>query len=225
MNSPKIAVQYIGHEQEPVAIIDNFSPDAEHLRQYAEHATFVPDDLYYPGIKAALPAGYFSAVQNVLATAMCDVFSFSSGADVLRASYAIVTTPPHLLSLEQRLPHVDALDPGRMAILHYLALDNNDGTAFYRHRATGYESVDEARGSAYFTALNEDLRKYGAPADAYICGDTPIFEQTGRVDGRFNRALIYRGHILHSGAISAGRELPSDPRTGRLTIASFLTAT
>lgn len=225
MNSPVIAIQYFGHEQQPIAIIDNFAPDPHHLRQFAECAAFSPNDLYYPGIKAALPLDYFSAVQNVLATVMCDVFGFSSGADVLRTSYAMVTTPPHLLSLEQRLPHVDALDPGRMAILHYLALDDNDGTAFYRHRSTGYESVDEARSPTYFAALNEDLHKYGAPPAAYICGDTPIFEQTGRVDGQFNRALIYRGRTLHSGAISAGRALPEDPRTGRLTVASFLTAT
>lgn len=224
MNCPTITVLTVGYEQELVAVIDDFAPDPDYLRAHAADATFVSSDLYYPGIKAALPQDYFRSVQSTIAAVMHDIFRFAKGADVLRASYSITTTPRHLLSLEQRMPHIDALDSGRMAILHYLSLDDIAGTMFFRHRSTGYETLNEARSADYFDSLNADLRKHGIPPAAFICSDTPIFEQTGHVDGRFNRALIYRGCVLHSGAIGSDHKLSADPRSGRLTIASFLAA-
>lgn len=224
MRDSTVDVRYFGREREPVAIIEGFSPDPDRLRRIAAGAVFLEHDLYYPGVKAGVPADYFNEVRDIIASVMREVFSMKEGADVIRASFSIVTTPPHQLSIEQRLPHVDSIESGRMAILHYLALDDQDGTAFYRHRSTGYETLDAARSDGYFKALNADLLRCGAPPLSYICGDTPLFEQIGHVEGAFNRALIYRGRLLHSGAISAGRDLSADPLRGRLTIASFLAA-
>ena len=224
MSSPSFDVWCFGREREPVVVIENFAPDPEQLRRLAAGAVFAGQDLYYPGIKADAPVDYFDGVTDIIATVMREVFGMKKGADVIRSAFSIVTTPPQLLSIEQRLPHVDSLEPGRMAILHYLAPEDRDGTAFYRHRSTGFETLDAERSDAYFAALNADLRLTGAPPPAYLCGDTPIFEQTGSIEGAYNRALIYRGRTLHSGAITAGRDLPPDPLRGRLTIASFLTA-
>lgn len=222
MSGASIDVRYFGCEREPIAIVEGFSPNPERLRNVAAGAAFADHDLYYPGVKAPIPADYFSDSREIIASVMQDAFGMESGADVLRASFSIVTSPPHQLSIEQRMPHVDSIEAGRMAILHYLALDDTDGTAFYRHRSTGYETLNAARSDDYFKALNDDIRRLGAPPPAYICGDTPLFEEIGHVDGAYNRALIYRGRLLHSGAISAGRELSADPLRGRLTIASFL---
>lgn len=222
MSRPSLAVLTIGEEKAPLAVVDDFAPDPDFLRRFAETAPFTAGDLYYPGLKAPLPAGYFESVNPVIAAVMVDVFGFVKGADVLRASYAIVTTPPEKLSIEQRLPHVDSLTPGRMAIVHYLSPDDGDGTSFYRHRATGFEALNEARSNIYFNRLNAELLRQGEPPAAYMNGDTPLFERIGHVGARFNRAAIYRGDILHSGAISADSPLSPSPREGRLTIASFL---
>lgn len=224
MSGPSLEVRHLGREREPVAIVEGFSPNPERLRNIAAGAAFADHDLYYPGVKAPIPADYFNEARDIIAFVMREVFGMEKGADVLRASYSIVTTPPHQLSIEQRLPHVDSIEAGRMAILHYLALDDQDGTAFYRHRSTGFETLDAARSDDYFKALNADILRCGPLPAAYICGDTPLFEKIGHVDGAYNRALVYRGRLLHSGAISAGRELPADPLRGRLTIASFLAA-
>ncbi len=224
MAGAAINVTAIGCELEPVVTVEDFAPDPHGLRRHAAGASFAPDDLHYPGVKAALAPGYFDALQPVIATVMREVFGFRQGANVLRATYSLVTTPPHLLSIEQRMPHVDAVEPGRMAILHYLALDDGDGTGFYRHRSTGFETITPERSAAYFASLEADLAKHGPPPDAYINGDTAIFERMAHFEARFNRALIYRGRLLHSGAISPGRNLPCDALTGRLTIASFLAA-
>jgi len=223
-NPPSITVRLVGHEREPVAIVENFAPDPEALRAAAARAAFAPDPRHYPGIRAALPADYMAGVRPALSEVMREVFGFTRGARVLGANFAMVTTSPEALSLEQRLPHVDALDPGRMAIVHYLSPGDTDGTAFYRHRATGFETITAARSAAYFAALNADLAAHGQPAAAYLCGDTAIFEQTGVIGARFNSALIYRSRVLHSGAISAGRVFASDPLTGRLTVTCFLAA-
>ncbi|OQW60439.1 MAG: hypothetical protein A4S17_00670 [Proteobacteria bacterium HN_bin10] len=224
MTSPSVSVASVGQERETVVVIDDFAPDPHSLRQQAAKAAFARDELHYPGVKSPAPAHYFEAVQPIIASVMRELFGFRQGASVLRATYSLVTTPPDLLSVEQRLPHVDALEPGRMAILHYLALDDDDGTSFYRHRSTQFETLTAERSGAYFDSLNADLAEHGPPPAAYINGDSAIFERTAHFEGRFNRALIYRGRLLHSGAIRADRELFSDPAIGRLTVTSFLSA-
>ena len=152
------------------------------------------------------------------------VFGISDKVAVLDATYALVTAAPDALTREQRLPHVDALEPGRIALIHYLVPGGGDGTAFYRHRSTGFETIDRARSAAYFAALNDDLRTHGPPPAAYLNGSTAIFERTGHFDGLFNRALVYRSRILHSGAIGGDQPLTADPKTGRLTITGFFAA-
>lgn len=221
MTGPRVTVRGIGNEGEPVAIIDDFAADPGALRAFAAGQDYGPAGRHYPGIKAALPDGYMRSQGTLIATICREVFGVHEKLSVLEARFSIVTAPPASLSLEQRLPHVDALEPGRLALIHYLVPDETDGTAFYRHRATGFETVDAARSDAYFAALNRDMKDIGQPPMAYIAGDTPLFVQTGYVAGAYNRALLYRGRLLHSGAIAPDAALPADPTTGRLTVTGF----
>ena len=66
------------------------------------------------------------------------------------------------------------------------------------------------------------MAKHGLPPAAYISGDTPIYQQTARYEGVYNRALIYRGYTLHSGVIPADLDFSADPSIGRLTANTFL---
>lgn len=122
----------------------------------------------------------------------------------------------------QRIPHVDALAREGFATIHYLFKGNLGGTAFYRHRATGYESLDETRGPEYFRLLEAQSAGPDAPDVNYINGDTPLFEQIARAEGTFNRMLVYRRNSLHSGSIDSSFVPDADPRTGRLSINSFI---
>jgi hypothetical protein len=142
-----------------------------------------------------------------------------------RALWSVAATPPGQLSLAQRIPHIDGVTEGMIAIVHYLARDDFGGTSFYRHRSTGFETVDESRHRRYLDALKRDFATHNEPPAAYIEGDTPLFERTAGYDAIFNRAIIYRSSLLHCADLPNGTVLPADPRTGRLTIASFLTAT
>ena len=217
---PDIVARRIGAEQQPVVTVDGFHPDPDALRVAAANTPFGPARRHYPGLRAPLPADYFQRVRPVLAPVLRDVFG-QAAIDLIDASFSIVTTPPADLTLEQRLPHVDAVDAGRIALVHYLKPEDNRGTAFYRHRATRYETIDTARSKVYFSRLEEELRA-DLPAAGYIDGDTRLFERIAHVEARYNRAVIYRSALLHSGSIPPGATLGSDPATGRLTVTAFL---
>lgn len=218
---PTVTVHRIGEEGEPVAVIENFAPEPGALRDDAAARVFRPDAGHYPGVKAAVGQDYLTRQWSVLAPIFKQVFGISDKVRVLDATYALVTAAPDVLTLEQRLPHVDALEPGRIALIHYLVPGGGDGTAFYRHRSSGFETIDRARSAEYFAALNDDLRTHGPPPTAYLNGSSALFERTGHFDGQFNRALVYRSRILHSGAIGGDQPLTADPRSGRLTITGF----
>ena len=221
MNRPDISARRIGNEQEPVAVVDGFHPDPDALRAAAAATAFGRAHRHYPGIRAGLPDDYFVAVRPALTLVLRDVFA-AERADLLDASFSMVTAAPETLALEQRLPHVDAVALGRIALVHYLSPDDADGTAFFRHRATGFETIDEARSAAYFASLDGQLRGGATPPAAYMSGSTDLFEEIWRADARYNRAVIYRSALLHSGAISPGARLDADPATGRLTVTAFL---
>jgi hypothetical protein len=134
--------------------------------------------------------------------------------------YSLVTTPPEQLASIQRVPHVDSLARTGLASIHYLFKAPLGGTAFYRHRQTGFESIDESRADVYFPRLEQQRERLPATA-GYINGDTEEFEQIASEEGVFNRMLVYRRNMLHSGCI--GRQFVPDPNpaSGRLSINCF----
>ncbi|WP_010164976.1 DUF6445 family protein [Sphingomonas sp. PAMC 26617] len=224
MSGPSVAARRIGREAEPIAIIDHFAPDPEALRRFAARQRFAPAGRHYPGIKAALPPDYMPTQGPLIGKILREVFGVAGKVSILEADFSIVTALPSSLSIEQRLPHVDALESGRLALVHYLVPGGTDGTAFYRHRSTGFETVDTARSATYFASLRRDLSE-GAVPEAYITNDTLLFEQTASLPGVYNRALLYRSRMLHSGAIGEDATLSDDPATGRLTVTGFFSTT
>lgn len=220
--SPRIVARTIGAEAQPLAVIDDFASDPDALRAAAAAARFGPAGHHYPGIRAPLPADYLRQRSPLIADALRDVFGHRGATEVVDAGFSIVTTPPAALSLPQRLPHCDAFGATRIALIHYLSPDGGDGTAFYRHRSTGFETIDETRAPVYFERLEGELAG-NAPPRAYIADDTALFERTLLADARYNRALLYRSFVLHSGAIAPDAVLLPDPARGRLTVTAFFT--
>ena len=219
--SPEVTLRSIGRDGEPLAVLDGFAADPDALRAAAAAASFQPALNHYPGVRAPLPEAYLRDQTPAIAAALKTAFGHAGGFSVIDASFSIVTTPPAELTPPQRLPHCDAFGAERIALIHYLSPDGGDGTAFYRHRWTGHERIDADRAPAYFDRLRSELGPDGPPA-GYIAGDTALFEMTARAAARYNRALLYRSYLLHSGAISAGAALSPDPAVGRLTVTAFL---
>ncbi|WP_029934673.1 DUF6445 family protein [Sphingomonas sp. UNC305MFCol5.2] len=222
MEQRSIRVDHVGLEREPVVVVENFAPDPEALIDAAEVLLFAPMGEYYPGIRAPVMPAYFEGLAPVLTPVMREVFGAQERIGFTRALYSIATTSPAELTLAQRIPHIDGVAEGMIAILHYLAREDQGGTAFYRHRSTGFETVDAARHRRYLDALRDDFTAHGEPEPAYIEGDTAIFEQIACYDAVFNRALIYRSSLLHCAMLPNHIALPGTAREGRLTVASFL---
>lgn len=218
----RTAVERIGAEAQPLAILDGFSADPDALRALAAAATFEPARNHYPGVRAALPESYLAAQLPAVGAVAADVFGRAGPVEVIDASFSIVATRRAALTVPQRLPHVDAFGADRIALVHYLDPASRAGTAFFRHRATGFETVTEARRDLFFRHLDTELRHRGPPPADYVHGDTDLFECVADIDAAYNRALLYRSWNLHSGAIGPETALVADPASGRLTVTAFL---
>ncbi|CAN5128641.1 hypothetical protein BH10PSE4_BH10PSE4_05050 [soil metagenome] len=219
-----VKVEFIGHEREPVVIVDHCGADPAGLVSAAMALDYAALGEFYPGVRAPASKSYFEGLGPLLAKVAREVFGYRQQLTLVRSLYSLVTTPPGELSLAQRIPHFDSVDDGMIAVLHYLTAEDQGGTSFYRHRSTGFETVDEGRHQLYLRALRADFNRHGAPGPGYIDGDTPIFERIAYFPPAYDRALIYRSSLLHCAAIDARRPLSADPRSGRLTLASFLAA-
>ena len=221
--SMRIQKLTIGRENAPRLVIDNLVADPEELVSDAVSKRYTAPHSYYPGLRAKAPLSYQMFIVGELRGLLCDYFDLE--APSLRFSmchYSVITTPPGQLTPLQRIPHVDSNEARGLASIHYLFKADLGGTSFYRHRATGFEYVDESRRQTYYPILERELSGSAAPGADYIDGDTPLFERVGSQSGVFNRMLIYRRNSLHSGAPTRGLPLPPDPASGRLSINSFL---
>lgn len=220
---PKIATYQLGREESPLVVIDNAMPGAEYLVQQAIGLEFKPLIPAYPGVRAAAPRAYQDMLMGMLMHVLPACFKLDCRKlQLTMCHYSLVTTPPEQLSMIQRLPHVDAFTYEGVALVHYLFKQPYGGTAFYRHRQTGYEVVDDNRRESYFSALEAETEGPESPPPAYINGDSPLFEEIARQEGVFNRMLIYRLNSLHSGCIEREFVPDANPATGRLSINSFI---
>ncbi|MCM8731006.1 DUF6445 family protein [Hephaestia sp. GCM10023244] len=224
MTASKTHVEAIGKEGQPIVIIDGFAPHPDRLVAASRTLDFAPYGTFYPGVRAPVQQGYFEGLDIVLPPILRNVFGATEHVAFRRALYSLVTTPPHALSLAQRIPHIDDVEEGMIAILHYLGHEDLGGTSFYRHRSTGFETINAMRHRRYLDALRDDFARLGEPAAAYIDGDTPIFERIATVRPRYNRAVIYRSSLLHCASLPNDVTLSADIDSGRLTVASFLIA-
>jgi len=218
-----IRLERLGREGLPIAIVEDFAPNPDELIALAGAAHFETLGEFYPGPRARAPAHYIGSVSSIVAPVVSAIAGAGNSLRLDRALFSIATTPPKDLTLAQRLPHIDSVNERAIAIVHYLSRCEFGGTAFYRHRTTGFESVSEDRHARYLSELKSDILRFGEPPPAYIEGDTPLFEQIGKVDAKFNRAVIYRSNQFHCAMLPNDGPLPNAPEDGRLTIASFLT--
>lgn len=213
----------IGAEKAPLLIVDNFVADPERLVRRAATRQFRPVGANYPGIRTEAPLSYQQLFRDRLRTRLCDFFGFQATSFTLpMCHYSLVTTHAAQLAPMQRIPHVDSIDGKGLASVHYLFKANLGGTAFYRHRATGFEFIDAARRDAYFAHFEQLVNDPDSLPSAYINGDTEAFEQIGSAAAVFNRIVIYRRNSLHSACIDQNFAPDPNPLTGRLSINCFI---
>lgn len=218
----RIEQRTIGAEKAPLMVIDNFVSDPQRLVRRAATRQFRPAGVNYPGIRFEAPLGYQQLFRDRLQQALFDFFELTGKSLAFRmCHYSLVTTRAAELQPLQRIPHIDSTDGGGLATVHYLFTANWGGTAFYRHRETGFEVIDASRKEVYYGHIEQLLRDPQSFPSGYINGDTELFEQVASVPGVFNRMLIYRRNSLHSGNIDNDFVPDTNPLTGRLSINCF----
>ena len=210
-----------------MVVVDEFSGDLDRLIDIAANlAPYAAQAHYYPGLRRLITSADEDADAYVEET--CErAAQFIAGAfdvdsfDLLEASFSIVSTLPDRLTSPQRAPHFDSTDQRYFALLHYLHVPPDSGTAFYRQRATGIERVTTSNLAAFVATARSDALKL--PSDSgYIFGSDNFFEQIGAVEAIPDRMIIYQGSLLHSGIIPPAMRFSSDPRQGRLTANIFV---
>jgi hypothetical protein len=222
---PQFSVQELefGREHAPLLVIDNVVQNPEELVELAAGKHFGDVGSYFPGIRAKTPLSY----QQFIIDALNGLFTrfFSLAGHRLRFTmchFSLVTMPAEKLAHLQRIPHIDSIHGQELAFVHYLFHRDLGGTAFYRHRSTGFEYVDQQRKAEYFARVEEERLGPNPPAVDYIRGDSPLYEQIGAQSGIFNRMLVYRRNSLHSASLGPEFRTDPNPRTGRLSINGFL---
>jgi hypothetical protein len=211
-----------GREQQPVIVIDDFAADPDRIVQDARRMTWEPIGPYFPGVRHPTPPAMMVEARARLLALIQQVFETSDPLTRIESYFSLVTRPADRLEPLQRLPHFDGLNRPCIAMVHHLSRAERGATAFFRHRSTGFETMNRARLPAYNLAVNREIGRLGMPRAQYLNGDTPIYERIARHEARYNRLLIYRGQTLHGAEAPDDLPLTDDPATGRFSINSFI---
>ncbi|GGZ27462.1 DUF6445 family protein [Asticcacaulis endophyticus] len=217
----RLEARHIGRERQPLLIIDNVLKNPQGVLALATQTPFIrPDNSAYPGLNAPMPVAYGQALAMALQPILHQGFGLPKSAPLQFHSFlALATLAASELKPYQRIPHFDSTDPFRLAVVHYFCDGPHGGTGFFRQRATGFETVSPSQMSQFDQHAADDLRR-GLP-DHYTSAQTPSYEMIAAVDAAFDRLIVYRNNCLHS-ALLGGSPLTDDPRTGRLTVNTFI---
>lgn len=214
-------ISHFSSQNHRLVTIDGLLAEPESVIEQALLQIFARITPQYPGLRAPLDPAVCAYLTGALAPVLDQGFAAPGTRWEMQAWFSLVTTPPAALAPIQRLPHVDGTDPRQIAMMLYLHRTGHGGTAFFRHRSTGLESLTAEDYPRYAAALQADVARTGLPPAAYTTDGAPHFEPIHVAPGTFNSAIFYRGNILHSGVIDNAAPLCADPRAGRLTINAF----
>lgn len=228
--NPNAAVELvrIGRRAIEVILIDNALQDPHDVAALGFAASYDEDrSNLYPGFRAPLPESFSTAFRAWLTPILQRNGVLEDRQTLNRDSsfFSVVATAGQDLLPIQRIPHYDSTDPSLFAAVIYLCDTRFSGTAFYRHRRTGYEAITKDNVDNYRLALNSDLRAHGPPEREYIAGDSMLFETLYRSELKFNRAIVYPAGALHAAWIGKPFVPPRDRSEWRLTVTSLLHAT
>ena len=215
-----VEVARIGRRGIEVMLIDNVLQDPEGVAALGFAQSYAGDrSNLYPGFRAEMPESFSTAFRAWLTAILQRTIDRDT------SFFSVVATASKDLLPIQCIPHYDSTDPELLAAVIYLCDRRFSGTAFYRHRRTGYEEITEQNVDNYKLALNGDMRIHGAPKKEYMAGDTAMFETIFSNELKFNSAIIYPARTLHAAKITRQFDPPKDKSEWRLTVTALLHVT
>ena len=213
-----------GAEKAPYLVVDGFldSPQLM-IDSLTDSQKFSADATYYPGIRQRASREYSRFLVGALQKKLLSHFDVDiSRIRSVESYFSIITREPDKLDFMQVIPHFDFPLKRGLASILYLCDSSKGGTSLYRHKRTGFERIDQERFSLYKDTLEKEFNSSSEALDGYINETNNFFEKIHSFDAKFNRLVMYRGSSLHSGDISADYDFDPSPRTGRLTLTSFI---
>lgn len=220
-----VRVHRVGQENQSVVVVEAATGIADALIDYAAtRSLFAPAGAVgqgYPGLLGPAPATYLDRMVKCAVPLIAAHFGTGPVLPVrARGNFSLVTVPANDLGPEQRVPHVDTVEPLQFACVHYLCDEAHGGTGFFQHRATGFETLDAARLPVFRAALDRELAD--VPAGYPTAGNDGPFAMIHACEAARDRLILYRASALHSGLIASIGAHATDPRRGRLTGNLFL---
>ena len=180
--------------QVPVLYIENFYADPEAVREQALHAEYEVASAIYPGRHCILRTP--EATQVV--TTLCDIMT-GLGDSIYRpedvvTDFSIVVTRPGDLIAYQKHPHID---PTPVLGIVYLNPVGGAGTSFYYNKFIGSAVIVTDEQHRKYGEFNETLAKEYEP-EGYDLSGHPCWERVYRIEGTFNRLVVYPGNVFHA---------------------------
>jgi hypothetical protein len=218
-------MQFVGEEKTPIFSLDDYMIDVQDSIKHAcQFGNFTQADTYYPGVRCELPNDYVFTVLTSLTGLIRKIYDIPAqlNPSIRAGYYSLVNTSPAKLDIKQRIPHYDGFEPYRYALLHFLNPEPHGGTAFYRHKSTGFENIYQGNEKEYWAAFDAFTLQFGEPNRDYIVKSDTQYERIAQLSYKQNRLALYPSTLLHSGIIEPKTDISSDPHTGRLTANIFL---
>ncbi|WP_395789489.1 DUF6445 family protein [Aquimonas sp.] len=216
------------HDGQVCLVFDDVLAEPERLVALAEQhrADFVEAPWNaYPGPELALSAAITARLVEFFNQ---HARSALGARRTLRAHsrLALVTRAPEQLSPPQWICHRDrlSLEPSTCVAASVLYLFDQaalGGTAFYRPLRPPVEMDRLLYDSGRLPAA--DFRARYDLQPGYMTAGNAWFERVACVAPRYNRLIVYRGDLFHSGDIHCPERLDPDPRRGRLSLNGFFT--
>ena len=218
---PRFERRLVGNEGNVVFIADDVLVNPEVLLESAVHSPFgaPPSNSRYPGKVAPLPDAYIKLLQTELRHPMVHLYGMNTLFNTpVYGFFGLATVPAAEFAPVQTAPHTDAVRLNSFACVHYLSHGAFGGTAFYRHKATGFELISPIRSDKYARMRREELAQVEGQGAQAIESQ---YEEIDYVEPKFNRLVFYRAGQLHRSKLDSNAVLTDDPRTGRLTANLF----
>ncbi len=213
----RLTVQRLGDEKELLLIVDDALDRVDDLVAQAGLADFKPPsgESLYPGLNAPLPATYLPMMMTALNRPMSEIFGVPLASQTrVFGFFGLMTVEAAAMTRPQATPHIDAFHLHGLAGVHYLGSGEFGGTAFYRHKTTGFERITPSRSHKYQTLRAAELATAADPATLY--------DDIAYVEPLPNRLILYRAGQLHSARLTNSPTLPTHASRGRLTANLFI---
>jgi hypothetical protein len=203
-------------------VVDDVLEAPEALVQFAvaRSAEFAGDSGdAYPGLQLPLDTSFYQPLLEKFRRDWRHPLKMGRPVTDHAARLSLVTLAPEALKPLQKAPHIDGplRKPNAVVagVLYLFKDERLGGTAFYRERyhprVDG--SVEQWHGRRH---------RYFAGCAGYLVDDNDYFTKVAEVTPRYNRLILYPGHVFHSGVIRHPELLCADPLHGRLTLNLFI---